>query len=55
MGWLRKRLRERSTLNGLSLIATALGMYIGPESAQVVIAALASLYGVYESFRDERN
>ncbi len=53
MGWLRKRIGQRSTHQGMGLITAALGIYLGPAQADIVITSALSLYGVYEAMRDE--
>lgn len=54
MGWLRKRLKERSTANGLGMLTYALGMYFGPGTVDAVMLALASVHGAYEAIRSEK-
>jgi hypothetical protein len=54
MGWIRKRLSERSTFNGLALFTAALGVYLGPAQADIIITSIMAVYGVYEGFRNER-
>jgi hypothetical protein len=55
MGWLRKRIGERSTVNGFTLLSSALGIYLGPAEADIIITSVMSLYGVYEAARHEVN
>ncbi len=55
MIWLKRRLRERSTLNGGVILTTLLGVWLGPVQADVVVSALAALYGVYETLRAEND
>ncbi|MBL4572929.1 MAG: hypothetical protein JKY86_07630 [Gammaproteobacteria bacterium] len=54
MGWLRKRLKERSTLNGAAIAAALLSIYVGPESAQAIVYGLAGAYAAYEAGRSEK-
>lgn len=53
VNWLRKRLHERSTLNGTVLLTTVLGIWLGPMQADIAVSAMSALYGVYETMRDE--
>lgn len=53
MGWLRKRLREGSTQRGLAVLAAVLGIYVGPAQADIIIGAIATLYGAIETLREE--
>ncbi len=55
MNWLKRRMRERSTLNGGVILTTLLGVWLGPVQADVVVSALAALYGVYETIRAEQD
>jgi len=54
MGWLRKRLKERSTVNGLGIAAAMLSVYVGPEAAQGIVYGLAGAYAAYEVGRSEQ-
>tara|TARA_R110000803_G_C11744063_1_gene291473 strand:+ start:209 stop:388 length:180 start_codon:yes stop_codon:yes gene_type:complete len=53
MGWIRKRLRQRSTANGAALATMILGFYITPEAAHFVVGAIGAIYSAYEIGRDE--
>lgn len=53
LGWFLRRTKEKSTMRGGALLAMLLGFYIGPDQADIVVAALGSLWGVVDVVRSE--
>jgi hypothetical protein len=53
MGWLRKKLKEKSTWTGGSTLGALACMIWGPEQGQTVAMGLAFLSNTYDVFRSE--
>lgn len=53
LSWILQRTKEKSTQRGGALLGLILGLYIGPEQADIVLSALGALWGVVDVVRTE--
>lgn len=53
MDTIKKRLRERSTYVGLSVLFGLAGVTVAPEALELLGAAVLGVVGVVEAARDE--
>lgn len=54
MKWLKARLKERSTRRGALLLTAVLAVYFGPDQADLIIGAIATLCGAFQFIKSER-
>lgn len=47
-----KRLLQGSSANGLAVLTMILGMYLGPDEVDAVVAAGGALYTAYKLLQD---
>lgn len=52
--WIKKRVKEASTWEGITLILGAAGIYLSPEVGLQIGIAVASIIGVIELIHDEK-
>ena len=55
LAWIKKRVKEASTWEGISLILGAAGIYLNPDLGLQIGLAVVAIIGVIEFIRDERN
>lgn len=55
LAWIKKRVKEASTWEGISLILGAAGIYLNPDLGLQIGVAVVAIIGVIEFIRDERN
>jgi len=53
MGWLRKRLKEKSTYRGLAILASVAGVGISPDLLEVILMSAAGAMGLIEVVSQE--
>ncbi len=48
MGWLKKRLKEKSTYRGLAILLSVAGVGISPDMLEAVLLSLGGALGLIE-------
>jgi len=48
MGWLKKRLKEKSTYRGLAILLSVAGIGISPDMLEAVLLSLGGALGLIE-------
>lgn len=48
-------LKKPGTRSGVNALAVVLGLYFGPAEVEIIVAAVGSLYALYDLVRRERD